>query len=195
MKEKIAYLRGLMDGMKLADDDNGKLLRAIADCLDAIADEVEVESARTDVIEEQIDIIGEEVDDLDEIIDELLDDEDEDDEDDYEYDYEDDFEDEDDELFPIPERRGHGPRHGHCGHGPHPHGGHCCHHHEFIDDDEDFDGEAFLDSLNFFTCPNCGEIVPIDDDMLKAESDPICPRCNSHIFGADKPEETGEDKE
>ena len=187
MKSKIAYLRGLMDGMKLPDDDNGKLLRAIADCLDAIADEVEVESARTDVIEEQIDTIGEEVDDINDLLDEIIIEEDDEDEDDEEF---------DEELMPpMPGHcHGHHGPHGHC-HGHHgPHGGHCCHHHEFDDEDEEFDGEAFLDSLNFFTCPNCGEIVPIDEDMLKDECDPICPRCNSHIFGADK-EEHEENKE
>lgn len=123
MKDKIAYLRGLMDGMKLADDDNTKLMRAIADCLDSIADSIETESARVDVIENSIDEINDDIDDLDEVLGFLIEDEDEDDESDWE---------------------------------------------------DDFD---------FFTCPNCGEVVPLEEDMITAGSDPICPNCNAHLFG------------
>lgn len=123
MKQKIAYLRGLMDGMKLADDDNTKLFRAIADCLDAIADEVEAESARTDNLEADVDEINEDIDDMDEVLGFLLEEEEDEDRDDEDEDWEDDF--------------------------------------------------------DFFTCPNCGEIVPLTEDM----QDPICPKCNEKLFG------------
>ena len=126
MKEKIAYLRGLMDGMKLADDDNTKLLRTIADCLESIADEVEAESARVDMIEGEIDEINEDIDDLDEVLGFLLEEEEDDDE-----------------------------------------------------DDEDFSWE---DDFDYFTCPECGEVVPLTDDMMTGEVDPICPKCNSKLF-------------
>ena len=125
MKQKIAYLRGLMDGMKLAEDDNTKLLRAIADCLDAIADELETESARVDIIEDELDEVNDDIDQLDEVLGFLLEDEDDDDE----------------------------------------------------DEDEDWE-----DDFDFFTCPNCGEVVPLDEEMLKDEADPICPKCNSKLF-------------
>lgn len=124
MKEKIAYLRGLMDGMKLADDDNTKLLRAIADCLDCMADEIETESARVDNIENEIEELNDDVDDLDEILGFLLEEDD--------------------------------------------------------DEEEDTDWE---DDFDYFTCPNCGEVVPVDDEMLQEEADPICPNCNSKLFG------------
>ncbi|MCR5808221.1 MAG: hypothetical protein K6G56_01515 [Clostridiales bacterium] len=130
MKEKTAYLRGLMDGMKLPDDDNTKLLRAIADCLEAIADEMETESARVDNIEAELDEIDSDIDELDEVIGFLLEEEDED-------------EDED-------------------------------------EDGEDFDWE---DDFDYFTCPNCGEVVPLDEDALQEEADPICPKCNAKLFG------------
>ena len=129
MKEKIAYLKGLMDGMKLPEDDNTKILRAIADCLDSMADELETESARVDMLEGDLDEINEDIDELDEVIGFLLEEEDED---------------EDDE------------------------------------DDEDFDWE---DDFDYFTCPECGEIVPVDGEMLSEESDPICPKCNAKLFG------------
>jgi len=183
MKEKIAYLRGLMEGMQLPDDNNGKLLRAIADCLDAIADEVEVESARMDVIEEQLDDVNDELEEYDELFDALFEDDADDVDDDEDEDYY--------ELCEHPHSC-----HGHGHHGPH-HGHGCCHgHHEhWMEGDEDFDGEAFLDSLNYLTCPNCGEMVALDDEALAKEPDPICPNCNAHIFGRpgeEKPE--GEEK-
>ena len=129
MKEKIAYLKGLMDGMKLPEDDNTKLLRAIADCLDAMADEIEEESARVDMIEGDIDEINDDIDELDEVLGFLL-------------------EEEEDEY------------------------------------DEDEDGEFdWEDDFDYFTCPNCGEVVPVDEEMLQDEADPICPKCNSKLFG------------
>ncbi len=195
MKEKIAYLRGLMEGMQLADDNNGKLMRAIADCLEAIADEVEVESARTDVIEAEMDDINEELENIDEVFDALIEDDDEDDDD--EDDDEEEFGDDDEILFHIHDHPGH---QGCChGHGHHHHGGHhgCCHgHHGHWDDDDDelFGEGEFNDLFNYFTCPTCGEIVPITDDMLAAEADPICPRCNGHIFGPAFTDDEDEDE-
>lgn len=124
MKEKIAYLRGLMDGMKLPEDDNTKLLRTIAECLDAIADEIETESARTDIIEDELDEINDDIDQLDEIVGFLIEEEEED-----------------------------------------------------PDEDEDWE-----DDFDYFTCPECGEIVPVDEEMLSNEADPICPKCNSKLF-------------
>lgn len=197
MKSKIAYLRGLMDGMQLPDDNNGKLLRAIADCLDAIADEVEVESARTDIIEEELDYVGDEVDEIEEVLEELLDDEDEEDEDEFGKSCDDRMR---EILFgaPDPDEC--------CGHHPHHHGpcgqhhhGPCGHHHGPCEPepehwfDEDEDEEDWLDEFNYFTCPECGEIVPLDDEALESQSDPICPKCNAHLFSV--PEEKPEDKE
>ena len=127
MKEKTAYLRGLMDGMKLPDDDNTKLFRAIADCLDALADEIETESARTDILEGEVEQINDDIDELDEVLGMLLEEEDED---------------------------------------------------ESADEDSDWE-----DDFDYFTCPECGEIVPLNDEMLSEESDPICPNCNAKLFG------------
>jgi len=56
---------------------------------------------------------------------------------------------------------------------------------------EDYDNYK----LSIFTCPNCGEMVALDDEALAKEPDPICPNCNAHIFGRpgeEKPE--GEEK-
>lgn len=122
MKEKTAYLRGLMDGMKLADDDNTRLFKAVADCLDAIAEEVEAESARTDNLEADVAEINDDIDEMDEILGFLIEEE---------------------------------------------------------EDDGEEDREDWEDDFDFFTCPNCGEIVPLTEDM----QDPICPKCNEKLFG------------
>ncbi len=86
ISEKVAYLKGLMEGMNLSADSNeGKLFRAIVDVLDEIA--LEVEDLTDEVMElgDGLDVIS---DDLSDVEDVLFD---EDDFDDY------DDEDEDDE--------------------------------------------------------------------------------------------------
>ena len=90
ISEKVAYLKGLMEGMNLnADSNEGKLFRAIVDVLDEIA--LEVEDLTDEVMElgDGLDVIS---DDLSDVVDvvfdeddyEELDDEEEEDEDDEE---------------------------------------------------------------------------------------------------------------
>ena len=91
ISEKVAYLKGLMEGMNLSADSNeGKLFRAIVDVLDEIA--LEVEDLTDEVMElgDGLDVIS---DDLSDVEDVLFD---EDDSDDYD-DEDDEDEDEDDE--------------------------------------------------------------------------------------------------
>lgn len=45
----------------------------------------------------------------------------------------------------------------------------------FEDDDEEDDGFYEVD------CPNCGETVYVDEEMLDSEDGLICPNCNSPI--------------
>ncbi|EHM09907.1 hypothetical protein TheveDRAFT_0757 [Thermanaerovibrio velox DSM 12556] len=40
-REKIAYLKGLIDGLKISDPDISKVLSAVVESLDALADEIE----------------------------------------------------------------------------------------------------------------------------------------------------------
>lgn len=82
ISEKIAFLKGLMEGMNLDTDSNeGKLFRAIADVLDEIA--LEVEDLTDEVMElgDGLDVVSDDLGDLEDII----------------YDDEDDFEDDEDE--------------------------------------------------------------------------------------------------
>ena len=88
ISEKIAYLKGLMEGMNLSADSNeGKLFRAIVDVLDEIA--LEVEDLTDEVMElgDGLDVISDDLSDVEDVIF---------DEDDFD-DYDDEDEDEDDE--------------------------------------------------------------------------------------------------
>ena len=76
IKEKVAYLRGLSDGLNIADEAQAKLFAAIIDTMDAIADEVDENESSISELGECVDEI---YDDLDDIEDILFDDEDLDD--------------------------------------------------------------------------------------------------------------------
>ena len=87
ISEKVAYLKGLAEGLKLDEETcEGKLIAAIIDVLDAMAEEfADVESEIVD-LEDGLDAVSEDLSDVEETLYFALD-EDEDDEDD------------DDELF------------------------------------------------------------------------------------------------
>ena len=94
ISEKSAYLKGLMDGLKLnTESDEGKMIAAIVDLLGDVTKKVVDIEDTTIAISDELDEIEE---DLDAIEDYILDeDEDYEDEDDWSYD-EDDENDEDD---------------------------------------------------------------------------------------------------
>ena len=92
ISEKSAYLKGLMDGMKLdVDSDEGKMIAAIVDLLGDMSRKITDIEDTTIAISDELDEIEE---DLDAIEDYILDEEDEDyDDDDYD---DDDFDDDED---------------------------------------------------------------------------------------------------
>ena len=95
ISEKVAYLKGLMEGMNLSADSNeGKLFRAIVDVLDEIA--LEVEDLTDEVMElgDGLDVISDDLGDVEDIIY----DEDDDDDDDYE-ELDEDEDDEEEECY------------------------------------------------------------------------------------------------
>lgn len=95
IKEKVAYLKGLMEGMNYDVADNtGKLIKAIVDTLDVMATEVDDISGDIDTLNEYTDEIDHDLGDLEEYI--YGEDEDDSDDDDY-YDDDDDDDDEDDD--------------------------------------------------------------------------------------------------
>ena len=90
MGEKVAYLKGLAEGMRLsAENDQNKLLLAVIDALETFAEESEDTAAQLNELQEYVEEIDSDVSDLEEALFS------EDDEDEDEYD--DDEEDDDDE--------------------------------------------------------------------------------------------------
>ena len=96
ISEKSAYLKGLMDGLKLDTETNeGKMIATIVDLLGDVTKKVADIEDTTIAISDELDEIE---DDLDSIEDYILDEDDDEDDDEYEdYDDEDDAEDEDEE--------------------------------------------------------------------------------------------------
>ena len=93
--EKVAYLKGLMEGMELdTEKKEGKLLAAIIDVLEDIALEIEDLWDSDAELAEGLDVVSDDLEDVEDII---YDEEDEDDEDDDEY-YEDEL-DEDEDCY------------------------------------------------------------------------------------------------
>lgn len=92
ISDRVAYLKGLAEGMKLSDETNeGKLLLKMLDALEAMAEEIAALRTDYDELDEYVESID---DDLADMEDYLFDDEDEDEAD---LDDEDEDEDEDDD--------------------------------------------------------------------------------------------------
>ena len=133
LSEKSAYLKGLMDGLKLnTESDEGKMIAAIVDLLGDVAKKVTDIEDTTIAISDELDEIEE---DLDAIEDYIMDEEDDyddfedwDDDEDYEEGF--DFGDEDSTIYEVQ-----------CACG------------EVINFDEETLEEGSM------TCPNCGETL------------------------------------
>lgn len=101
--EKVAYLRGLADGLKLTDTSaEGKVLLNVIEVLDDLALSV---TDLEDAVEELGEVVDAIDDDLQDVEDALYDDEDEDydfdDDDDFGLDDYDEFDDEDEPLYEV----------------------------------------------------------------------------------------------
>ncbi len=75
LTEKVAYIRGLIDGLNPKDDDTSKIIAAIVDVLGDMADAIE---EIDDVVNDLDEYIGEIDDDLEAVEDYLCEDEDDD---------------------------------------------------------------------------------------------------------------------
>ena len=81
ISEKVAYLKGLMEGMKVDTDSNeGKLFAAIVDVLDEIA--LEIEDLTDEVVElgDGLDVISDDLSDVEDVVYEDEDEEDDEEE-------------------------------------------------------------------------------------------------------------------
>ena len=148
ISEKSAYLKGLMEGLKLdTDKAEGKLIAAMVELLGDISKKLTDVEDTTIAISDELDELEE---DLDAIEDYILDEDDYDDEDDYEDDFDDeededseegfDFGDEDTTVYEVQ-----------CACG------------EVIDFDEET-----LESGSI-VCPNCGELLEFTTEDVEEE--------------------------
>ncbi len=153
--EKSAYLKGLMDGLKLdTQKPEGQMISAIVDLLGDMAKRLTDVESTTIAISDELDEIEE---DLDAIEDYIMDeDEDDDDEDD---DYEDeDFEDYDDESEDDE---------------------------DYEDDEGDEDSEEGFDfgdeetTIYEVRCA-CGNLIDFDEETLEKGSI-VCPKCGETL--------------
>ena len=94
LSEKSAYLKGLMDGLKLSTEtDEGKMIAAIVDLLGDVTRRLHDVEETTIAISDELDEIEEDLDAIEDFILDEEDDEDWDDEDDDDYDFDDEDED------------------------------------------------------------------------------------------------------
>ncbi len=76
LTEKIAYIKGLADGMKLDENkDEVKLIKALIDALDEAALTIEENVEIIDEMQEQLDAVDEDLEDLENYVFEIDDDE------------------------------------------------------------------------------------------------------------------------
>ena len=139
--EKVAYLKGLMEGMNIDRESNeGKLFSVIADILNDVA--LDIEELESDIFDlgEDVDAIS---DDLSDVEDYLFEDEDEDDYDDDDEDYEEYDEDEEPLFFEVT-----------CP---------ACENTITVDED--------VVNLGAIQCPNCGEMREFEFDEDEEEDD------------------------
>jgi len=149
IKEKVAYLKGLADGLGLdAEKKEGKLISLIIDTLADIADEIEELGENALDIGEELDAISDDLADVEEFL--FDDDYDDDDYDDFE-----DFDDDDDDCE--------------CG---------CCQGDDCFSYEvqcpkcnEEIEIDESVLSLGAINCPSCGEELEFEFDDVDDEEE------------------------
>ncbi len=121
LKEKVAFIKGLMEGMEFdVTTKEGKVLNAVVELLDQMADSVVQIDEDVDQLYDEVDALSEDLEDVESCV----------------------YGDEDD------------------------------------DEDEDDYDEEYEAGLYEITCPNCGEVVCVGEDML-ADENLACPNCGT----------------
>ena len=153
ISEKSAYLKGLMDGLKLDTETNeGKMIAAIVDLLGDMSKRVVDIEDTTIAISDELDEIEE---DLDAIEDFIMD------EDDYDDDWDEDYEDDDDYYDPEEDEE---------------------EDEEEEDEDEPEEGFDFGDedtTIYEVECA-CGNVIDFDEEVLESGSI-VCPKCGETL--------------
>lgn len=142
LNEKVAYIKGLMDGLELdLTTKEGKVLAAVVEALEATAKKVSSMDEEVGDLYDEVDAISEDLSNVEDYI------------------WDDGEEEEDDE-----------------------------------DEEEP---EEYEDGLYEITCPACGEVVCVDEEMLTDEN-LACPNCGTKFevdFGDEETSDESEDKE
>ncbi len=155
LTDKISYLRGLAEGMKLnPEKDSHRLIQGILDVLGEVGDSFEALAESHGELSDYVESIDQDLADLEA---DVYDDEDEeyagDDEDEEDDGDEDDEEDEDDGEDDDGEDD------------------------EDVDDDDDE-----LGGLLTYECPHCHAKVELDPEELDLDEDHPCPHCGGELF-------------
>ncbi len=179
IKEKVAFIRGLMEGMNFdKTTDNGKVIAAVVELLDEMASEVEKLGEDVDTLADYSDELDHDLGELEEFV--YSDDEEDDECECCGHHYPDDDDDWDDDEYYDDEDCDFD-----CEHCQNPCG---CDDDEFCDceDDEDDYDDDEDDDTDFIEvrCPNCGDSVFIDSTL--SGRDIMCPNCNGIIKGEEE---------
>jgi hypothetical protein len=156
IKEKVAYLQGLADGMNVDKMEGGKLFSTIIDTLSEMADEIDALAENALDIGEEIDALSDDLADVEMLLEDMdIDDEDYDFDyndffDDDDYDDDDDYEDDDD-----------------------------------YDESDDFDepdcGSCRKAKFSIdVNCPECNAAIELDEEDIANEA-VTCPGCAKQI--------------
>jgi hypothetical protein len=139
--EKVAYLKGLMEGMKIDTETNeGKILSAMVDILEDIGLELEDLWNAQGELEDGLDVVSDDLEDIEDIV---YDEDDEDDEESFNDEYYEDDAEEDEDCYATT-----------CP---------TCEETIYFDESVLEDGEVI--------CPNCGEKLEFDMSSLEEDSD------------------------
>ncbi|WP_418728351.1 CD1247 N-terminal domain-containing protein [Dysosmobacter sp.] len=139
--EKVAYLKGLMEGMKIDTETNeGKILSAMVDILEDIGLELEDLWNAQGELEDGLDVVSDDLEDIEDIV---YDEDDEDDEESFDDEYYEDDAEEDEDCYATT-----------CP---------TCEETIYFDESVLEDGEVI--------CPNCGEKLEFDMSSLEEDSD------------------------
>ena len=68
LKERAAYLKGLMEGLEIGDSKEGKVLKAMYDLLEDLCDTVADMDDDLDQVYDELDAMDEDMDDLEEAV-------------------------------------------------------------------------------------------------------------------------------
>lgn len=173
LTEKIAYLKGLLEGMELdTSTKEGKAINQIAEVMEEMAVYIDDLQSQVDELTELCDILDE---DLGAVESDLYEEDDDDDEDD---DYEDDG-------FPLGSISD-SPRSSYL------------HDIDDLGDPDDDEEDDDYDTQYIVTCTGCNQTVPLDEEQL-AEGSIECPFCgemlefNYDTIEADIPDDSEDD--